>query len=192
MKALICLSVLLVTVGFRINEPIVDLSQLIEWESNTPLEWKDFKGKPDKSSPYFAVTYTSIAFSVEKQTPSGLELKVSNHFAANNSWTKDRESKSLLKHEQLHFDLSELAARRLRMEYKQLPFVSIKKAEPKIKQLFSKYATTYKDSLNRTYDRETKHGVVEAKQTQWEEFVKEELKKTAAFSSAEVVIGELE
>lgn len=93
------------------------------WSINSSLKWSDFKFIKDsvgiKSSGKFkinteptAISYTFILLDDKHFFDSSI-IKIHTVFDCNRSWTKSLDT-NLLKHEQLHFDISELYARRLR------------------------------------------------------------------------------
>ena len=85
-----------------------------ETEGNRLLQWADFKGTPNSSSPFFAYTawktnvkFSGVQFQGEKAFINGFEMTV--EFDAKNSWVKKgKETTELLKHEQGHFDVGVL------------------------------------------------------------------------------------
>src|SRR5829696_5005254 len=80
-------------------------------EANRLLQWSDFSGMPDDSSPFFAYTarttkfkYSSVNFEGNKAILNGFEMTL--EFNEKNSWVKKgKENDELLKHEQGHFDV---------------------------------------------------------------------------------------
>lgn len=88
----------------------------IPW--GTSLTWKDFKAQPDKSSPYLASTYSGFSFSYSYKMEGGepeFTYEVKTNFYPDRSWLKPGNgTKKLLGHEQLHFDISELYARKFK------------------------------------------------------------------------------
>ena len=105
----------------------------IEWDTKRKLEWSDFKGEPNANSSFFAMTNSGIkygwssSFDGSKRT---FEFEVSSYFDANNSWVKEgKNSDSLLVHEQIHFDISELKARELRTRLKSFNYTQNYKFE---------------------------------------------------------------
>nr|GFD16070.1 hypothetical protein [Tanacetum cinerariifolium] len=89
----------------------------------------------------------------------------------------------LLRHEQLHFDITEVYARRLRQK---LAGVRIPCAElgPTFERL-SKGVYADWEKAEDQYDRDTNHGLKPAQQTQWEAQVQQQLQELAAFADKE-------
>ena len=91
----------------------------IKWQANRHLTWNDFKAAPDTTLSYSANTNSGISYSWNYSTATGvpvLEHEVFTNFYPNRSWVQDdiHDEEYLLGHEQLHFDISELHARKLR------------------------------------------------------------------------------
>ena len=98
----------------------------IPWSKNRKLEWKDFQGQPTED--LFAAALTSYKIEI---IPSNVivdegnnfknftKLTVEANFYKNHSWAVEKND-YLLQHEQLHFDIAELFARKMRTEFKKL------------------------------------------------------------------------
>jgi hypothetical protein len=70
-------------------------------------------GRPDISSKWVAVCPASIY--VRGFRENGMpNFLVTNSFIRNQAWTKDTTSAGTLQHEQLHFDIAEIYARKIR------------------------------------------------------------------------------
>jgi hypothetical protein len=85
---------------------------VIAWDSATKLTWADFAGTADRSSPYNAVTISGILFKINPNSDGYSDSIIAVFYRAE-SWVKGR-SESALIHEQGHFDISEIFARKLR------------------------------------------------------------------------------
>src|SRR5579885_2924178 len=85
--------------------------ELINWQAGRKLTWNDYYGKPDPASDAAAstATYLGIQYSFSNNT---FQLKISCSFSKNKSWVRYKND-FVLSHEQGHFDITELFARRL-------------------------------------------------------------------------------
>ncbi|MFZ6011322.1 MAG: hypothetical protein ACOYXT_13320 [Bacteroidota bacterium] len=84
----------------------------LEWNEFYKLSWHDFQGKPGDESVGDAGTFIRIKakpFFVKKK----VQYNVLVYFVKDKSWKRD-PSPALLAHEQLHFDMAELYARKIR------------------------------------------------------------------------------
>jgi|SRR6185437_111181 len=111
---------------FVINTPVNLEIPVIIWKKTRVLKWKDFKKKPDlesKASASSAIGFESKPFIEHIKTGNKFRFKIKDMqlnavFIPDLSWVmkninKDN-SKSLLKHEQGHFDLAEEITRKTR------------------------------------------------------------------------------
>ncbi len=85
----------------------------IVWHSNHKLKWTDFKGRPERSQPYEAISFCSIESKVS-QLNNEAEFEMIAKFDKTKSWTKTDTSAHILNHEQRHFDITEIYTRKIR------------------------------------------------------------------------------
>lgn len=166
-RCVVCLLVFF----FISNDKPSAKSELL-WESNRKLQWGDFKGKPKYWSNFAAQTVTTIeqSYSCEEEV---FVFNIIAKFNKAKSWTKTSKSKRILAHEQKHFDLTELYARKMRKEYSQLkkPCHMGRVALNKIyNDLFEELR-----QLQILYDVETDHGLKPKAQQKWNAFIEEGL-----------------
>lgn len=151
----------------------------ISWTAERRLTWDDFKGRVDRSSNKAAMTDSGISMAVS--CDGGVpKATVSCSFSPKRSWLRGEGSPGLLRHEQLHFDITELFARRLRKELASISDCRVlaKKAEAMHSQMFEA-SSRYQDR----YDRETQHGTRPEEQAQWQLRIEKELAELAEFAS---------
>ncbi|MDQ6527683.1 hypothetical protein [Flavobacterium sp. LHD-85] len=95
----------------------------ILWSNDRKLTWEDFKGVPDSSSQSVLVTVagTTSVINFEYKTIKNMmtSYKIESIFVKNKSWTITSDT-LVLAHEQLHFDITELYARRIRKTFDSL------------------------------------------------------------------------
>ncbi|MBZ9632530.1 DUF922 domain-containing protein [Salegentibacter sp. LM13S] len=156
----------------------------VSWNADKPLNWSDFKASPKKHLPYKANTNSGLSFSWSStESNSGIELnyEVGSNFYPNRSWVKEIEEVDyLLAHEQLHFDITELHARKLRK--------ALESYEPNgkmKKELDSIYSETEKQrrQMQTHFDKETNHSINKEAEFEWRQFLKQELDKLKNYSS---------
>lgn len=157
----------------------------LSWNEFYKLQWDDFQGDPDKNSLGDAATAVSIKarpFLVKKE----IDYDVVAIFNREKSWARDKSS-SLLAHEQLHFDIAELYARKIRKkidELKDRGVNDIKVFNTAIHALLQE-----SNEVDMNYDVETLHGALSKKQEYWTKHVKEELAKLGQYRKVRRVIG---
>lgn len=134
--------------------------------STTPLTWDDFQGPPDGASRAAART----AYEIRTRVRCASELPshdVEVLFLRDQSWIKPAQRAArTLSHEQGHFDLGEVTARRLRAALRELG-VTCGAPSPEFTRLLADHERRDAD-LQRSYDRQTVHGTDIAAQRRWE------------------------
>lgn len=149
----------------------------IEWSESKKLTWADFQGTEPRGQDYAASSSTGISFtySVKRYGDDmDLDYSVKCHFYPEESWY-DRSSASayILKHEQTHFDISELHARILRKLISEASFSKDLKIE--IKAIY-KEVEKQRGKMQHRFDTETNHSINKEKEFLWEEFVTKKLR----------------
>lgn len=151
--------------------------ETISW-SERKLTWEDFKGEPPQSDRVAATTASGISYRFTTLSNTSKHLKVnfeiSTHFYPNESWYKPELCDDIiLGHEQLHFDITELFARKLRKEFSQATFdhTNIKS---KVKSIYNKNNKELSAFQNR-YDAETNFSRNRKNQRIWNLKIKEAL-----------------
>lgn len=157
----------------------------IAWNENSALTWEDFRAEPDKTADYVASTNSGISYTWNYSTASGepvLEHEVITNFYPNLSWVKDldpEDSAHILAHEQLHFDISELFARKLR---KALDEYEIgRNIRLDLKKIYSDIERK-REEMQRLYDLETSHSQNREEEIKWQKLIAQQLKQLVKFS----------
>ena len=157
----------------------------LAWNEFYKLQWDDFQGSPDKNSLGDAGTAVQIRakpYLVRKQ----VHYDVVAIFNRSKSWARDT-SPTLLSHEQLHFDIAEVYARKIRKRVKELGdrgINDIKVYNTAIHELLEE-----SNDIDRQYDLETLHGALSKKQQVWSVKIKNELANLRKFKKPVRVIG---
>lgn len=158
--------------------PPTKASSYISWNSNRKLTWDDFQKEADTTDPLHALTSTNIAVQANCEG-NVMKFEVQCQFAVTDSWTKNKSSESLLQHEQLHFDITEVYARQLRQKLTQQKSLC-GSDKRKFNAVVNKVFADWKKTQER-YDAESKHGLEENKQQQWTNNVATLLQSLEAF-----------
>lgn len=162
-------------------KPVVDgpaTAGAFEWSANRRLTWADFQGPPDLRSEAVATTATVVDYQMSC-TGNDFTWQIVSRFMPRASWVKSshlvlRQSAQTLLHEQAHFDLSEVHARRARETLRRLsnPCALTDDEQNALITGFHQQANT----LQLQYDRETAHGTDPGRQREWEVRVEEWLR----------------
>ena len=149
----------------------------IEWSADYKLSWSDFKGEPNRNSGYVASTNSGISFSYSygfKYDELVLDFEINSNFYPNLSWyLPSIVTENTLKHEQTHFDISEIHARILRKRISNAHFT--KNVETEIESLYNRVEVERRAMQNQ-FDEETDHSNIRDKEIAWEKLVAQQLK----------------
>ncbi len=169
---------------------IQSLSEPILWRKQS-LRWKDFQGPVDSVGPHanaLAVTNSRLEQHYYR-VGDEIHFVIAAWFNPNRSWVKkivlnSRGSNEVLSHEQHHFDLCELYARKIR-KYLGTAVFTGENYKTEIADLFTKFHEQYRSEQNK-YDAElTKHVY---RQDEWTESIDAEMKQLKNYSDTAVVV----
>ncbi|MCW3078027.1 MAG: hypothetical protein JWO32_2636 [Bacteroidetes bacterium] len=148
---------------------------ILLWKENRPLTWDDFNGKPERRFAA-ASTHYDILKSLSSKDKSTATVKIEAVFFRHKSWkNKDWLSDEILAHEQKHFDIVELYARKLRKALKENKFRSYSELENKLQALYDQFDDEM-DLYQDKYDEETDGSMKGTQQRAWQKKITEELK----------------
>jgi len=147
----------------------------MQWFANVPLTWDDFKGQPQSGS-YVATTNSGISFSYaiqKKNNQYSVTYTIESFFYPYGSWyQKDKVTPQVLKHEQTHFDITELHARKFRKRMEAISTERNPKRE--IQNLFNTIEKERKE-MQEKFDLETNHSINKEEEKAWENYVQKQL-----------------
>jgi hypothetical protein len=149
------------------------------WSATRRLAWSDFRGQPDDNSSDAALTSSSIEFGYNYDSRVGFTWHIKCLFDKNRSWGKVKND-YILAHEQGHFDITEIYARRLQKQFKEYHF-NKEKAQKEVPALYQAIMKQQTETQQR-YDDETNHSRVKDKQAAWLEKIKKELEEMKAYA----------
>ncbi|MCB4799988.1 DUF922 domain-containing protein [Neotamlana laminarinivorans] len=158
------------------------------WKADYKLIWADFKGKPNPNHSAVAVTASGITFGfsiTETNTNKVVDFnaEVYAHFYPEQSWyAPNRANAHVLGHEQLHFNITELFARKFRQRISKL-----KKSNNIRRELKTLHNTINKElaQFQNKYDTETDFSRNFEAQLKWEKYIEAELKELEDFAIIE-------
>jgi hypothetical protein len=148
------------------------------WDADRQLEWSDFKGSPDYLLDYVATTNSGMSHSYGINGNGFLDKSTSSvlaHFYPTFSWYKPADTTAaILRHEQTHFDITEVYARKLRKRIQEYVFTANSNEE--IKQLYKTIETERREA-QRLFDQETDHSRLKDRELFWAERIRDSLEK---------------
>lgn len=158
----------------------------ISWSQSRPLNWIDFRAEADTGSHFQASSNTGISYSWGLESTNGvveLEYRIFSNFYPDLSWVAPgSDNQYLLSHEQLHFDITELHARKLRKRLAELSVNRLGKDPRKTLNSFYEEVDKERRSMQERYDKETRHSLNKEAEMHWQKYVQEELKKFRAYA----------
>lgn len=143
---------------------LLSSDSLIIWEEGRKLTVDDFQGKPVLKSPANAMTSYNILTIYSLDSP--FQWRVISYFVKNRSWVKiEQLCSNTIEHEQGHFDIGELYARKLSREIGNIKCI-IDSMPWKIYYARKRISKEVEIMQNK-YDKETNYSRNIQKQTMW-------------------------
>jgi hypothetical protein len=161
-------------------QPATEQEDIIRWSAGRKLQWSDFQGQPDPKSPALAVSATVLGFTPVIKN-NRLFFSLSAYFIKTESWSREKND-YLLRHEQGHFDITEIFARKL---YKKLNAYHYNKDtfKEEVKKIYHDILRE-KEHMQQQYDLQTDYSRKKNRQEQWRKKIAkmlEELKEYAHY-----------
>lgn len=155
-------------------------AQKINWSEDRKLVWDNFKSKTNNLGGSTVVAYTHCGWEYSAITSSDpkvpVKIEIQTIFNEDKSWKDDKRINDyVLVHEQKHFDIAEIHARKLRKEVSE-KIKTTSEYNKFFKTIYSKISSEYKQ-FQTTYDRITEHGMNKEKQAEYNILISEELEK---------------
>jgi hypothetical protein len=153
--------------------------ELIDWKSSQQLKWSDYKGSPNPSSDAAAATttYLGIEYNIDG---NALTYKIQCRFSKTRSWGRS-QTEYLLAHEQGHFDIAEIFARRLHKKMSEYKY-NESSFRTDLKAIYDGI-TSGKENMQNQYDLETDHSRKKDEQSAWIKKIADMLKELQDYSN---------
>lgn len=152
---------------------------LIEWSPSRKLAWSDFKGTPDPASPNAALTNSTINLEFG-YNESKLTYSIKCRFNKSLSWVRIKND-YILNHEQGHFNIAEIHARRLYKALKEYKF-NARTVGKDVNGIYSNVMALHVE-MQKAYDLETAHSLDSAQQKIWDDKIAGALDAYAKYAS---------
>jgi hypothetical protein len=137
--------------------------ELMDWASSRRLTWSDYKADPNPNSDAAASTTTLIGIEY-KMNNGNFDYSITCKFSLSRSWGLHK-TEYILAHEQGHFDIAEIFARKLHKAMGEYTFNS-RTYQKDLRKIYQDIMKEKEDFQN-TYDRETNHSIKKDKQAEW-------------------------
>ena len=135
------------------------------------VDWTDFYASPPVSH-FSASISTGLSYSWSLASgPNGVifDYEIQANLHRDSSWSKYNTGKpEVLKHEQLHYDITELFARKLRKAFSE--YKVSKNVKRDIERIYKRIESE-RNQMQIRYDKETNHSLITSKQKEWELYV---------------------
>ncbi len=152
----------------------------LTWSASRKLTWSDYKASPNPKSDAAATTSTSLSIDYHISS-SQFSYTIKSWFSRSRSWGRHKTD-YILSHEQGHFDIAEIYARKLHQRMSAYQF-NKNNYQKELNRIYNEVADE-KAAIQRQYDRETRHSIDEVKQAEWLKKISqilEELKEYADY-----------
>jgi len=150
----------------------------IKWQEDRRLTWDDFKAAPLKLGNTAAMTTTHLGFSYNV-TNGNVMYKIDCRFEKNKSWGLVKND-WILRHEQGHFDIAEIFARKLNRSVNEYQFN--RNSFQKDLDVIYKSVVDEKEKFQQLYDDETDYSRNKTNQEEWFKKIESELKQSKTWA----------
>lgn len=160
-------------------------AEAIAWDAGRPLTWKDFRGTPPPEPGDEGARTAYSFFYGARCTGKRFEFRVLAAVLPRRSWVTPNVLKNpalnarSLRHEQTHFNLSEVHARRMRKYFAELE-QPCNNDEAQLNALAQRFVRA-EATAQASYDQETNYGRTAAKQADWEKETLRQIESLVAY-----------
>jgi len=161
-----------------LRTPVKEDNTIVPWSYTRKLSWSDFQSEPQRNTDAVALTSTSLGLSYQINN-SVLTYEINCTFAKNKSWGL-LKTDYILAHEQGHFDITEIYARRLNKAMQQYEF-NAQTYKQDINAIYESIVQE-KEASQEAYDGETDHSRNRNVQMEWLKKIKSQLQETAPYA----------
>ena len=142
-----------------------DSADTIIWSEDYRLDWQDFKGQPRFEYQDISALTSSGIVHYKGCKEGKINYKVQAYFEKQESWVKEEaRTEHHLIHEQIHFDITELYARKLRKLLADNDFKCGEEIE--FEQAINNFIEIWHNE-QKVFDLRTKHSLDKAAQKEW-------------------------
>ncbi|MFK8102915.1 MAG: hypothetical protein AB8G15_10340 [Saprospiraceae bacterium] len=140
-------------------------TDILYWNADKRLSWDDFAGEPRFDYEGVAALTSSGIVHYKGCKDNNINYRVRAYFEKHESWVKEEAlTTHHLRHEQLHFDITELFARKLRKVLSERAFKCGQEEE--FETFVSAYLENWRNEQQK-YDLLSRHSMDRATQKEW-------------------------
>ncbi len=153
--------------------------EVIPWSFYRRLRWDDFRSEPKKNTDAVASTSTSLGIAYQVKN-SVLSYQVTCNFSKTKSWGLVKTA-YILSHEQGHFDITEIYARKLHQALQSYNF-NKKNYKQDVNRAYQKIITE-KEAFQEMYDKQSDHSRNKKEQAAWLLIIEKLLEDTSPYAN---------
>ncbi len=162
-----------------VNDEKSENPEYIPWLGDRLLIWEDFQSTPKRNTDAVASTSTSLGLAYQLNN-GDLTYQVTCNFSKTKSWGLVKTA-YILAHEQGHFDITEIYARRLHQALLEYKF-DRKNYQKDINRIYQKIVRE-KEALQNLYDKQSDHSRNKHTQAAWLEIIDALLTETDPYAN---------
>jgi len=142
-----------------------DTPDTIYWSESDGLEWDDFEGQPRHDYADVSALTSSGIVHYKGCKDGKINYKVRAYFEKEESWVKEEaRTEHHLRHEQIHFDITELYARKLRKILSDRSFKC--EQEAAFEECVNNFVANW-HSEQQSFDAHSRHSLNKDAQQEW-------------------------
>jgi hypothetical protein len=159
-------------------------SDIVVWSKDYKLKWSEYKAEPFIHESDAAISAIGLMWKPVSQDYDHGLFNVYAYFDKKESCIyPEKVNEIILNHEQRHFDIGEICARKLRCECLRLTNkITIEDCSQNLEKLRFAFLDSM-DVINEKYDRETHNSRNLQKQNEWDKIIADELKGLDKYKS---------
>lgn len=150
----------------------------IPWSEERKLTWDDFLADAPTNTGDAALTTTYVGFSFSRNR-DGISYTIECKFQKSKSWGRVKTD-YILKHEQGHFDIAEIFARKLNKEIK--GYLAKSNNHEGMNSIYSRLMQEKRD-MQELYDSATNHSINKTRQSEWNKTIDELLNELLPYKN---------
>jgi hypothetical protein len=153
-------------------------NEYIPWTPSQRLSWEDFQCEPKRGTDAVASTSTSLGIAYQMQN-NKLTYHITCNFSKSKSWGL-MKTDYILAHEQGHFDITEIFARKLNEALQNYEF-NKRTFKQDINNIYQSIVTQ-KEEFQKMYDEDSDHSRNRRQQYDWLSKIQKLLDETEAYA----------
>ena len=166
--------------AFKKIHPVDETDDYIPWTGVRRLTWEDFLCEPKRNTDAVALTSTALGISY-KMSNNQVDYEITCSFSKIKSWGLLR-TPYILAHEQGHFDITEIFARKLHKELLDYNLNFNRRSYRQDVNVIYNRVVKQKEAFQEAYDSQTDHSRNKKLQQQWLETIDGILLETAPYA----------